>query len=225
MRKALLIVSVAVFGLSFGCGGGRSGVKPAPPSVSTFTDTRNGQVYRIVQIGRQIWFAENLNYAAEGSVCYDNKNANCAKYGRLYDWNTAMKACPAGTHLPTMEEWDILEDYVGGYETSGTKLKSSKGWKNDEEVPAGTDNYGFSALPGGDGDSDSGFNEVGYIGSWWSATDEDMSWPPREIKSGDTIHSAWFRGMSYDDEEMSSYGGGKVALYSVRCVLDKGGKQ
>ena len=63
MRKALLIVSVAVFGLSFGCGN---------PSVSTFTDKRDGKTYKIVKIGGQTWFAENLNYAAAGSVCYSH---------------------------------------------------------------------------------------------------------------------------------------------------------
>ena len=99
--------------------------------------------YRTVVIGTQTWMAENLNYAVEGSKCYDNDPANCVKYGRLYDWSTAMGfpsscnedacssqiqskhrgICPSGWHLPSYDDWDILMDYVGGYRTAGTKLK------------------------------------------------------------------------------------------------------
>ena len=222
MKKALLIVSVAVFGLSFGGG---------EQAVSTFTDKRDGKVYRIVKIGRQIWFAENLNYAAKGSVCYGEggkivtyyderpmptvtilsnaeAQANCAKYGRLYNWETARAACPAGTHLPADKEWTTLVDYVGGDLKAGTKLKSPTGWNSQSGVPAGTDEYGFSALPGGDGYADGSFSSAGKYGAWWSATESNND------------RDAWGRYMFYDLEPMGRDPNDKVYLFSVRCVVD-----
>jgi len=138
------------------------------PSVSTFKDSRDGNTYKKVTIGTQTWMAENLNYAADNSVCYNNSADNCAEYGRLYDWSTALTVCPSGWHLPSNNEWDLLEDNVGGRSTAGTKLKSSTGWKDDGN---GTNEYLFSALPGGYGNSDGSFYGAGNYGFWWSATE------------------------------------------------------
>jgi uncharacterized protein (TIGR02145 family) len=113
--------------------------------------------------------AENLNYPAVSSTCYGNSWSNCKQYGRLYNWSTAMSACPAGWHLPRDSEWTTLVNYVGGSKTAGNKLKSTSGWYKYN----GTDAYGFSALPGGYGGSDGGFNNAGSNGYWWCSTEDD----------------------------------------------------
>jgi len=131
-------------------------------SCLTFTDERDNQSYVYVVIGEQTWMAENLNYNANGSICDDN---NCATYGRLYDWETAKKACPVGWHLPTSTEWNVLLKYVdpdlvsNNYSiVGGKKLRATSGWDNGN----GTDDYGFAALPGTDGHP-----------YWWAATEND----------------------------------------------------
>jgi uncharacterized protein (TIGR02145 family) len=146
----------------------------------------------------------NLNCNVSGSKCYDNKDSYCEQYGRLYDWATAKTVCPSGWHLPSGAEWTTLTDYVGGEETAGTKLKSTSGWNDDGN---GTDDYGFSALPGGFGNSDGGFGSVGNIGDWWSATEDDAY--------------AYSRHMSYSYKLVNRGRYNKSSyLFSVRCLQD-----
>ena len=104
-----------------------------------YLDTRDNQVYRTVQIGSQIWMAQNLNYEQEGK-CFDV----CAKYGRFYSWKYAKDVCPSGWHLPDTTEWDILVATAGGTSLAGKQL-STRGWDGWE----GTDAFLFSALPAG----------------------------------------------------------------------------
>lgn len=113
----------------------------------TLRDSRDGKTYKTVEIGEQVWMAENLNYKTSGSVCYDNDSANCKKYGRLYTWEAAKKVCPAGWHLPNSDEWSSLWDAVGGVgsDGSGTKLMSKNGWDDGN----GSDSFGFAVLPAG----------------------------------------------------------------------------
>jgi uncharacterized protein (TIGR02145 family) len=160
--------------------------------------------YKTIVIGTQTWMAENLNYAVDGSKCYDNDPANCKKYGRLFTWSTAMSVCPSGWHLPSDVEWDVLVTFAGGSSTAGTKLKAASGWDRNGN---GTDDYGFSALPGGGGNSSGGFFYVGRFGDWWSsATEKNSSY-------------AYYRSM-YNDSDVSRYQAPESHLYSVRCVQD-----
>lgn len=78
-------------------------------SDTTFVDTRDSKVYKIKKIGNQIWMTENLNYATNGSSCFDKQNTNCDKYGRLYKWEVAKAVCPNGWHLPSIGEFKQLK--------------------------------------------------------------------------------------------------------------------
>ncbi|GBU25390.1 hypothetical protein R83H12_02033 [Fibrobacteria bacterium R8-3-H12] len=168
-----------------------------------FIDLRDGKVYKTVKIGEQVWMAQNLNYECEGSKFYKNNPENGKKYGRLYDWKTAKKACPPGWHLPTDEEWQTLVDFAGGDKVAGKHLKAKSGWADKEEKSGnGIDNYGFSALPGGRGFSDGSFDYVGYEGCWWSASENVIRFMLRNREIAN-----W--GSLYKDD-----------LSSVRCVED-----
>jgi len=227
-------------------GGNTGGGNSSDANILTYA----GQTYRTVQIGTQTWMAENLNYAAEGSRCYgegaqvhvrlDNEilmlslaevQANCSKYGRLYDWATAMAlpascnesecasqvqlkhrgVCPDGWHIPSDADWTTLTNYVESQgdcsECAGTKLKAASGWENYlRGSGSGLDTYGFTALPGGNGYW-SGFSNAGYDGLWWSSA---------ECSSD----GAYSRYMAYYSEYAYWYCYDKTALYSVRCVKD-----
>jgi uncharacterized protein (TIGR02145 family) len=157
---------------------------------------------KTVTIGGKTWMAENLNIQTADSWCYGNSGGNCAKYGRLYTWNAAKSACPDGWHLPTIVEWNALMSAVGS--PAGTKLKSANGWYSGGN---GTDNFGFSALPGGGRYSGGYFDDAGNNGYWWTATEFGSS-------------RAYYRNMYYNDVNVYEYGSDKSNSFSVRCVRD-----
>jgi len=195
-------------------------------AVSTFIDIRDGKKYNKVRIGNQTWMAENLNYQPPtgNSWCYDNADSNCVKYGRLYDWNTAMAGaagsnsvpsgtqgvCPGGWHLPSRGEWGALAVAAGGTgpygdegEVSGKKLKAKSGWNNNG---AGTDDYGFSALPAGM-NNDGSFSGAGGRSYWWSS-----EW----ISSSSSAYRRYILTNGLGDGSAA-----KIFGYSVRCVENK----
>jgi uncharacterized protein (TIGR02145 family) len=191
-----------------------------------------GKTYKTVEIGTQTWMAENLNYAASGSKCGSTlsgkgtlgevNTSTCDTYGRLYNWATAMAnsassfvnpsgvkgVCPTGWHLPSDAEWTTLTYYVDSfYEYPGTKLKATSGWFLNNSVPIGTDDYGFSALPGGYGYSRGDFGNAGNSGFWWSATEYGAS-------------LAYYRSLHSGGTNVDRNRNDKTDLYSVRCVQD-----
>jgi uncharacterized protein (TIGR02145 family) len=177
----------------------------------TFTDPRDGQIYRTVQIGGQIWMAQNLNYQTVNSWCYDNNSAHCDIYGRLYNWEAAMTACPVDWRLPENADWLNLAVGVGG-QPAARALKSQSGW---DQHGNGTDAFGFTALSSGTylPPPDIGFFGMGWYTHWWSGT--DRAW----------IDGGWrgyYRGIGgFNDNEWLYDGTIPVErAFSVRCVMD-----
>jgi len=142
--------------------------------MGTFTDPRDGQTYKTVKIGERWWMAQNLAYiprvypvnSEEGIYVYNfrgydpdsaMKTVEYQTYGCLYSWKLASTVCPEGWHLPTDEEWKLLERSLGmslsesdsvNWRRSGRvdlKIMSAE-WGNDNQ---GNNVSGFSALPGG----------------------------------------------------------------------------
>jgi uncharacterized protein (TIGR02145 family) len=190
-----------------------SSVMPSSSSVATqsvtsgtFTDGRDGQTYKWVKIGTQTWMAKNLNYdpGTGTSTCFNNEPSNCVIYGRLYDWSMAKEVCPLGWHLPSKEEWNTLSSYVQNnrncYNCDAARLKATSGWYNDGN---GTDDYGFSALPGGS--SASHLLNINDDGSWWSASEYNSN-------NGDNLV------IRCNSEYASWYYGTKTLRLSVRCL-------
>jgi uncharacterized protein (TIGR02145 family) len=165
----------------------------------TFTDSRDSKEYKTVVICSQTWLAKNLNYNASSSRCYGNLDSNCDTYGRLYDWNTAITACPSGWHLPSRAEWTVLTDSIS---KPGLKLKATDGWKNGGN---GTNDYGFSALPGGN--CYNNCSNIDSRGYWWSSTDNSTG--------------AWYMYIDGSSDYANEMSGIISQLYSVRCVKDQ----
>ncbi|MDR2594074.1 MAG: fibrobacter succinogenes major paralogous domain-containing protein [Fibromonadaceae bacterium] len=235
-KTVLFVVSILlVLTFTFSCsssgdndGGGGSGINRGSDKGNDIANYKPP-----VQIGDQVWMAENLNYKVDGSKCggndhklYDENTINCDKFGRLYNWATAMGIdakynrqmwngsdvkhrgiCPSGWHLPSNNEWQMLIDFVGGVETAGTKLKATSDWNSYSGVPFGTDTYGFSAMPGGYGYSDGGFYDVGNYGDWWGASEAGS------YNAYYLIKSYYHEGAEYSNFDKDEY-------FSVRCLQD-----
>ena len=194
------------------------------PVKETFKDKRDGKTYKSVKIGKLTWMAENLNYVTEeGSLCYEFKEANCTKYGRLYTWAAAVgKAekdcgynhecdlgaenvrgiCPEGWHLPSEKEWGTLL-------STGVSAMALKSYTSDwADGGSGADMLGFSALPAG---ANFGYNQFyrskGSYAFFWSSTAENAA-------------GAFAISIMYNSNKVTRKYYPKVMGMSIRCVKD-----
>ena len=172
-----------------------------------FKDGRDGQTYKKVKIGNQVWMAENLKYKAAYSYCYENSDENCKKYGRLYTIKNGYKAsdlCPAGWHVPDSTEWEVLFKSVGGRNVAGTHLKSTIGW-DESSADLGVDDFSFSALPGGIKSQGSSFRFKDQNAFFMSSTE-----------AGDTVYVVNLLYSAKDATFRTDFD--KNHSVSVRCV-------
>jgi uncharacterized protein (TIGR02145 family) len=203
----------------------------------TFTDSRDGHSYPYKTIGTQTWMTENLAwlpsvnpfsvysydtpfyyvYGYEGSTVASAKaTGNYTTYGVLYNWPAALTACPSGWHLPTDEEWKVLEKNQGmsqsdadaaGWRYSGTiggKLKEAGTSHWISPNTGATNSSGFTALPGGLSTSE-GFTYLGSYTTFWSASESDAS-------------LAWGRTLYCYRDGVYRYYGYCYYGFSVRCL-------
>lgn len=221
MKRNLIIGSLVLTGTliitTFGCGvkdkGGDNG-KPgkindqewmtANLNVITF---RNGDPIPEAKTDEE-W--EKAGKEGKPAWCnFANDTANSNKYGKLYNWyavNDSRGLAPAGWHVATDAEWKKLTDFLGGSVVAGTKMKSKEGWYRNG---SGTNETGFSALPGGSRSGTGAFSESGgsAIGCWWSSTETYTNY-------------AWSRYMSYNVGYVYKDYYFKELGFSVRCLRD-----
>jgi uncharacterized protein (TIGR02145 family) len=162
-----------------------------------------GKNYKTVEIGDQIWMAENLNSQINDSKCYNNDYSYCNIYGRLYTMEGAYNACPSGWRLPSKEEWQKLLDFAGGMETAGEKLKATSDWNDGN----GENTYGFAALPGGyQAPNTPNCTNMGILGIWWSSS-------PSESNEFYSLSISEEKGIQFN----SLFIGHRL---SIRCIKD-----
>ncbi len=184
MKKISLILLLFVFGVHY---------FSTAQTYGSFTDKRDGRTYQTVQIGNQIWMAENLNYNPGISCFCYNDSDNCDKYGRLYSWKMANFLCPLGWRLPSQKDFETLMDNVKNDKTSMYYTLIEGG------------SSGFNALMGGRYTTKYEFENK--YGNWWSSTQygDDKAWYLHMYSVGKTVSLRYFN-KDYD--------------LSVRCIKE-----
>ncbi len=210
-------------------------------------DTRDGQAYPTVQIGVLCWMAVNLNIGTmvvsnqSGSIqtnngiiekyCYGNNPAQCEIYGGLYEWDEAMQyvtdegaqgICPEGWHIPTDEDWQLLEGTVDsqyppgdpewddmlfrGFDAGGNLKETGLDHWTGPNLGA-TNSSGFTALPAGYRNQNSQFFAITSIGYFWSST---------QFSTIEVLN----RRLYWDNTMVGRFGAVKESGYTVRCLLN-----
>lgn len=189
----------------------------------TVTDF-DGNVYDEIKIGNQTWLQQNLKslHYSDGELIpdvlgYQNKDSLIQIYGRLYTWNATMRGsttpmaqgvCPDGWHIPSTEEWIVLEDYLGGFAVAGGAMKSTNPDHWNPPNTGATNSSGFTALAAGEYDTPNGvFQFLMRYAVFWTST-ETSSTKARE------------RFLSYNSAACDIYDWHKSLNYSIRCVKD-----
>jgi uncharacterized protein (TIGR02145 family) len=194
----------------------------------TVTDI-DGNVYKTVKIGTQVWMKENLKVSryqngdpiptnlsdnewekttSGAFAIYDNKPINDSIYGKLYNWYSVVdkrSLCPVGWHVPSDHEWGVLEISLGGRDVAGGKMKATTGWRSPNT--GASNESSFSGLPGGYRNSGGGYNSGSEYGYWWSSMQNSSS----SAWDRNLYHSTVFSGRYDDDREFG---------FSIRCIKD-----
>jgi len=197
----------------------------------TVTDI-DGNIYKTVTIGSQVWMAENLkttkyrngdligtttpatlDISNESTPKYQwvsgGYEGNVASYGRLYTWyavTDSRNVCPTGWHLPSDAEWNTLITNLGGESVAGAKMKESSTAHWYSPNTGATNEAGFTALPSGFRSYRGPFGNIGKYGYWWSSN----------ASSGST----WDFGIRSDRISIGNYGLTMKHGISVRCIKD-----
>ncbi len=139
-----------------------------------FKDPRDKQTYRTVKIAGLEWLGDNLNYKTAGSFCYKDEDDQCMVFGRLYTWDAAQKACPAGFRLPTHADFESLWTAAGADFNAGYLIKADYGWSGDTN---GNDTLKFSAMPAGNRFDDETYGNTAKFAFFWSVDDTSEGVP------------------------------------------------
>jgi len=168
-------------------------------------EDKDGNVYPSKRmLDGKYWLTKNLNIKVPNSYCYDNKEASCIRYGRLYTWEAAKKACGLLAHewrLPTNNEWrEMSKQYGSAYDDSGNTGKLAY-----KALLEGGESQ-FNALLSGNRDSDGKYSRLDAHGFYWTATECDAS-------------EAWFFNFARGSQSLyDQRGGDKSRAWSVRCI-------
>ena len=127
---------------------------------NAFTDPRDDQTYRIIELNGQLWMTENLNYSTEGSWWYQDNETHGKEYGRLYTWDAAQKACPPGWRLPSDNDWQELMESFGGIDSCYEAF-----------MEGGIS--GLNILLGGYRDVNGKFGRNGAYGGYWTGNEKN----------------------------------------------------
>jgi uncharacterized protein (TIGR02145 family) len=171
--------------------------------IETISDSRDGKIYDIINIGSQWWFAKNLNFQSSNSYCYENNPAYCDTFGRLYTWNSSLNSCPFGWHLPRDEEYKILERFLGMDSLEAEQV----GWRGSDQgtqLKEGSP-LGFNIKFGGFRQENSEYVYLNSSGTYWTSTAANSE-------------DAWYRGFGSTNENIHRDYFDKDMAFSVRCI-------